>query len=277
MTMHASPENSAASVFGGESWLTVDTVYSYERTLFRPLLMEYARQPARPYVLIESTYEGEHNSTPDQIRRQAYWAMLGGGCGQFLGNNPLWHFDGPGLYPAKLTWVRALDSTGSRDMARLGALFRELPWHQLCPEENHAVVTDGYGKDATTALTARTPDGKLSVTYLPSTGIDARALTVDAAQFTGPITPRWFSPATGQFIKDQGPPLPNPCRTGASIASTRLVTTARRRTTGFLFSRSWRADGTTWSNASTYCILPGALRLQRGAVSEPGANSLMIV
>src|SRR5438093_1250769 len=146
--------------------------------LFRPMRAEYGRKPVRPFVLLETTYEGEHDSTPDQIRRQAYWAMLGGACGQFLGNNPLWHFDGPGLYPAKVTWMQALDSTGSRDLARLGALFRELPWHRLRPEENHSVVTDGYGKDGATALTARTPDGKLSVTYIPSTGTDVRELIV---------------------------------------------------------------------------------------------------
>ncbi len=209
MTVHASPDHSAVSVFGGEPWLTVDTVYSYARTLYRPLLAEYAVKPARPFVLIESTYEGEHNSTPDQIRRQAYWAMLSGACGQFLGNNPLWHFDGPGLFPSKLSWVQAMDAAGSRDMARLGGLFRELPWPQLRPEEDHAVLTEGYGKDVATALTARTADGKLSVTYVPSTGTDARELTVNTAPFPGPVSVRWFNPTTGHFTGAGGPPLPN--------------------------------------------------------------------
>jgi hypothetical protein len=204
MTVHASPEHSAAAVFGTEPWLSVDTVYSYEPTLFRSLLAEYRRTPARPFVLIESTYEGEHNSTPPQIRRQAYWAMLGGACGQFLGNNPLWHFDGPGLFPAKETWIQALDSTGSRDMSRLGALFRQLPWSNLVPDEGHSVITDGYGRDLATALTARTPDRKFSVTYTPSTSTDARELTIDAAQFAGPVRARWFDPASGTY---QGSPV----------------------------------------------------------------------
>jgi len=209
MTVHASPEHSAVAVFGEEPWLAVDTVYSYERTLFRPLLAEYALKPARPFVLIESTYEGEHNSTPPQTRRQAYWAMLGGACGQFLGNNPLWHFDGPGLFPTEVAWVQALDSAGSRDIARLGALFRELEWNRLRPEEHHTVVVEGYGTDVATALTAVTPDRKLSVTYIPSTDTGTRELTVDAAQFSGPIAPRWFNPTTGDFIKAEPTPLPN--------------------------------------------------------------------
>ncbi len=148
MTGHGSPEDSAVVAFGEQKWLTVNSVYSYEKTLFRPVQAEYQRRPIRPFVLIESTYEGEHNSTPDQIRRQAYWAMLGGACGQFFGNNPIWHFDGPGLFPTKTTWKEALDGTGSRDMTRLRDLFVGLPWHRLEPEKNHEVVTDGYGEES---------------------------------------------------------------------------------------------------------------------------------
>ena len=160
---------------------------------------EYQRRPIRPFVLIESTYEGEHNSTPDQIRRQAYWAMLGGACGQFFGNNPMWHFDGPGLYPVETTWKEALDGTGSRDMTRLRDFFTGLPWHRLEPEKNHEIVTDGYGEGVATALTARTADKRLSVTYIPSTGTESRKLTVDLKQFPGPITARWYNPADGRM------------------------------------------------------------------------------
>src|SRR5205823_589744 len=131
----------------------------------RPMLKDYQRRPPRPFVLLEYFYEGEHNTKPHELRRQAYWAMLCGACGQFFGNNPLWHFDGPGLYPADVTWQEALESAGSRDVARLRELFDGLPWHRLVPGLGRAVVTDGYGKDTATALTAQTADKKLSVTY----------------------------------------------------------------------------------------------------------------
>src|SRR5207249_6092897 len=104
-------------------------------------------------------------STPDQIRLQAYWAMLSGACGQFFGNNPIWHFDGPGLFPAKMTWQQALNATGSHDIALLRKLFIDLSWHQLVPENNHAILVEGYGSGTATALTARTADRKLSVSY----------------------------------------------------------------------------------------------------------------
>jgi hypothetical protein len=194
MTIHASPETSVAAVFGENEWLTLGTVYSYTQALFRPVLAEYARKPVRPFVLIESTYEGEHNSTPEQIRRQAYWTMLGGGCRQFLGNNPIWHYDGPGLFPATSTWLQAMDGPGSRDMIRLRALFLGLPWPQLLPEEDHTLITDGYGQDTATCLTALTADHTFSVTYIPSTGTAARELTVNAAQFPRIISARWYNP-----------------------------------------------------------------------------------
>ena len=113
MTAHHSPRSSAVEAFGEQDWLTVNNFYGYEKAMFLPMLAEYRRKPVRPFVLIETTYEDEHDATPDQIRRQAYWAMLSGACGQFFGNNPIWHFDGPGIYPAKMTWQQALGATGS--------------------------------------------------------------------------------------------------------------------------------------------------------------------
>ncbi|MGA2254209.1 MAG: DUF4038 domain-containing protein, partial [Thermoguttaceae bacterium] len=154
-------------------------------------------------------YEGEHNSTPDQIRRQAYLTMLGGACGQFLGNNPIWHFDGPGLFPTKTTWKEALDGTGSRDMARLRDLFLGVAWYRLKPEQNHAVVTGGYGEGIATALTAQTADKRLAVTYIPSTGTESRSLTIDLAQFSGPVNARWFNPTNGHWKAITEEPLAN--------------------------------------------------------------------
>jgi hypothetical protein len=209
MTAHHSPESSALAAFGEQAWLAVNNVYGYEKTLFRPMLAEYMRQPVRPFVLLETTYEGEHNSTPDLIRRQAYWAMLSGACGQFFGNNPIWHFDGPGLFPAQMSWQEALGAAGSRDIALLCELFIHLPWQQLVPENNHAIVAEGFGGDTTTALTAWTADGKLSVTYIPSTGTDRRELRIALGRFAKPVTARWYNPINGQFVEVEGSPYAN--------------------------------------------------------------------
>ena len=209
MTAHGSRGKRVALGLGDPDWLAVNTTYTDASNLVEPTRMEYERRPIRPFVLIEAIYEGEHNSTPDQIRRQAYLTMLGGACGQFFGNNPIWHFDGPGLFPTKTTWKQALGGTGSSDMARLRDLFLGLAWHKLQPEQNHAIVTSGFGEGIATALTARTPDKRLAVTYIPSTGTESRSLTIDLAQFSGPVNARWFNPTNGHWKTITEEPLPN--------------------------------------------------------------------
>jgi hypothetical protein len=209
MTAHHSPESSAVGAFGEQKWLDVSNFYGYEKSLFRPMLAESRRQPVRPFVLLEATYEGEHDSTPDEIRRQAYWAMLSGACGQFFGNNPIWHFDGPGLFPAKMSWRQALNNAGSRDMALLRSLFASLPWYRLVPEDTHAVVAEGYGDGTAAVLTARTENGRLSLSYVPSAGSASRTLSVVLSGFAAPVRARWYNPVNGNTFEVTGSPFEN--------------------------------------------------------------------
>jgi Protein of unknown function (DUF4038)/Putative collagen-binding domain of a collagenase len=209
MTAHHSPGGSAVEAFGDQRWLDINNVYSYEKELFRPMLAEFARRPVRPFVLLETTYEGEHDSTPDQIRRQAYWATLSGACGQFFGNNPIWHFDGPGLFPAKTTWQEALDSEGSNDVARLRKLFAGLAWQKLVPDTGHEVLTGGFGDGVATAMAATTEDEKLAVVYVPSAGTATRVLTIATDWAKRSSTARWFNPASGKFFAGEGTPFAN--------------------------------------------------------------------
>ncbi|MGA3042068.1 MAG: DUF4038 domain-containing protein, partial [Bryobacteraceae bacterium] len=125
LTAHCHPENSAIEQYGDSGWLDLNTTYTYE-IVHHKLQTDYNRKPAMPYVLIETTYEGEHNASAVQVRRQAYWALLSGAAGQFMGNRPIWLFD-PG-------WQAALDGTGSRDMARLQSIFRARAWYDLVPD-----------------------------------------------------------------------------------------------------------------------------------------------
>jgi hypothetical protein len=152
-TAGSAPERSPAEDFGRGGWLDLNITYTYG-IVHRKLLADYARRPVRPFILAESTYEGEHNASPVQIRRQAYWALLCGACGQFFGNLPLWAFYGPGAdmagtqfadnegrdqnsacaeRPAPRVseggWQAGLDGVGSRDMVHVRALFLSRPWY----------------------------------------------------------------------------------------------------------------------------------------------------
>jgi hypothetical protein len=194
MTAHGG-QTTALETFGVQTWLDIDTVYRYQTDLWRPLLAAYELKPAKPFVLIETTYEGEHNSRPEQIRRQAWWAMLSGACGQFFGNNPMWHFDGPTLFPHTNTWQQALDSTGARDMARLGRFFSSLPWPDLVPDVQNTLIKTGAGEGANRALAARLPGGTLTVIYIPEDGPGPRELMLDLSQVARPCRAQWFNPA----------------------------------------------------------------------------------
>ena len=187
-TAHCHPGNSAASQYENDGWLDVNDTYSYA-IVHGDLLSTYNHTPAMPFFLIETSYEGEHNASAVQIRRQAYWALLCGATGQFIGNRPIWLFD-PG-------WQTAMDATGSQDMVRLRALFTSRPWYAMVPDEKHEVVVDGlgefFGLDYLAA--ARTSDGGTMIAYMPS----ARTFTVDLSKLSGTRAQGWwYNPRTGK-------------------------------------------------------------------------------
>ena len=185
---HCAPEQSAADGYAQENWLDVNSTYTYE-IVHKKLLGDYNRDPAMPFFLIESTYEGEHNSTPVQIRRQAYWALLCGAAGQIMGNRPVWLFD-PG-------WQSALDAPGSVSLAHLKALFISRPWQDLVPDQKHMVVTSGLGEfnGLDYVAAARTSDGGTVIAYLPS----GRIVTVDMSKISGSKAEAWwYDPRTGR-------------------------------------------------------------------------------
>ena len=197
ITAHCSPGQSPASAYGQHPWLDLNSTYSYEKNLFEPLAAECAREPTRPMYLLETTYEGEHDSTPPQIRRQAWWALMAGGCGQFFGNAPIWHFGGPGLFRTATTWQEALDSQGSRDIAALGKIMSALPWWQLIPDDKHLLAGEDRGAGTATLLAAHTPDWKLTVVYVPTTEADHRTLSLASGVVPGPVSATWIDPISG--------------------------------------------------------------------------------
>ena len=100
-----------------------------------------------------------------------------------------------------------MDSPGATQMANVVALFSPRRWYDLVPDQNHTLVTSGYGAfgqdDYVTA--AQTPDGKLGMAYVPS----SRTITVDLSTFSGPVTARWYDPTDGTLTSSEGSPFAN--------------------------------------------------------------------
>jgi Protein of unknown function (DUF4038)/Putative collagen-binding domain of a collagenase len=171
-----------------------------------PILRDYNRKTARriPTFMVESSYEFEHLDgarlgTPTQLRLQEYTALLSGAAGQLYGNKYTWPFlDG---------WKEKLDTPGAIQMAHVQALFGPRRWHDLVPDQDHKLVTSGFGKAGAFdyVAAARTPDGRLAMAYVP----DRRTITVDLATLAGPAVARWYDPAAGKFQDVAGSPVPN--------------------------------------------------------------------
>ena len=212
-TAGALPEHSPVVEYGRGGWLDLNATYTYA-VVHRRLLADYNRRPVMPFFLIESTYEGEHNASAVQIRRQAYWAILCGGCGQFLGNLPLWGFYGPRAAMAGTFfldnegrdkdsvcegWQSVMDGTGSQGMVRLKALFNSRAWYDLVPDQEHVVVTKGLGEftGLDYLAAARTADGSTVIAYMPT----SRSVTVDMSKVTGEMAQGWwYDPRTGRSV-----------------------------------------------------------------------------
>jgi Protein of unknown function (DUF4038)/Putative collagen-binding domain of a collagenase len=188
-TAHPHPETSPVDVFAGSTWLDVNVTYTYG-IVHQALLQDWSRHdPAWPFFLVESTYEGEHNASDLQVRRQAWWSVLCGGNGHIMGNHPIWLFWSG--------WREALELPGSIGMARWGDFFRALPWAELVPDVDLRILTGGLGESRglDRATAASTPDGRLAVVYTPA----SRPLEIQLDALAGPtIEVTWFDPATGQ-------------------------------------------------------------------------------
>jgi hypothetical protein len=183
-------------------FMKLDAAYTYGLSYYR-CQVESEREPALPVFLIETQYEGEHNTQPFEFRRQAYWADLTCGAGQVVGNLPLWSF--------AAGWRDQLESEGTHDMIRLRELLAPLRWVDLQPDERHSLVTRGYGSWGSTdfVTAASTPDGHLAIAYVPSTGTRARTVTFQMDRFSGPVSVRWYNPTRGTFTAAEGSPFPN--------------------------------------------------------------------
>lgn len=216
-----------SSSLDDQTWIPIislNATYTYAATYIQ-MLHSYNQTPVMPAFLVEAHYDLEDVGTPSDygtpavLRRQEYWTMLSGGIGQFYGNRYTWSF-APG-------WESHLDTPGVAQLTIWKDFFSSLPWQDLVPDQNHTVVTAGFGdfgsqertvnssdfsvklhprvsqSDYTTA--AKTPDGSLVIVYMPT----ARTITVSMANVKAPSNAMWFDPTIGNYIRAIAGPVTN--------------------------------------------------------------------
>jgi hypothetical protein len=192
---HGSPGRAALEYWRGEPWLDLNNVYTYEPVI-HAARKQYADAAAMPFFLIESAYEDEHDAGEWRLRLQTYQAVLSGATGQIFGNNPIWHFDGPGIYDAPATWRQALNSRGAQSMTVFCNLYASVDWWRLKPDLSNELVIDGRGSDREgRAVAALADDRSFALVYLPST----RVVTLDLSRLAGPmVAATWYDPSSGR-------------------------------------------------------------------------------
>lgn len=194
----------------GTNWvpiISLNASYTYYDPTYAQVLKDYNRANFLPVFHVEGAYEFEGSpvTTAHIVRRQEYWALLSGAAGQLYGNHYTWTFESP--------WQNFLDSPGALQMAHLNALFEPRVWFNLVPDQNHTVVTAGYGTftnagyvgSSDYATAARTDNGKLVMVYMPT----QRTITVDMTKLAAPAHTRWYDPSSGVYRNIAGSPFSN--------------------------------------------------------------------
>ena len=207
MTAHCGAESSSRP-FGKRRWLDFNTVYSYATDLHAYTLREYQRKPVKPFVMIESIYEGEHKAPPLQIRKQAYWALLTGAAGHFYGNNPIWNFNSPvKVFKTDVSWKSALASRGAKDMEHLLRFFQNEKWFELVPDAAYSNLLNGSGKKGIEQIStaAVSGDDTLRIVYVSSIGkMKAKNLCDSVSSYSQAF---WYDPTSGERISIIDPGL----------------------------------------------------------------------
>jgi hypothetical protein len=193
VTAHGPRGDSAYAAWHGFDGLTLNNIYTggTEHVL---AAREYARSGPMPFVLIEGWYDGDR-ATPADCRRQAWVAVLGGACGHFFGNQPLWGFGEPnanGGLGAAHALATALDTPATRQVALVKSLLDSLPWWQLVPAPDGSLVTSPRGAGRDFVAAAATPDRSLALVWTPG-----RAFDLDPAYLAAGMRARWYDTSTG--------------------------------------------------------------------------------
>lgn len=178
-------------------------------------LAQYNHPSPVPTYFLEGYYEyndfiAGNVTTPLNLRTQAWWAALAGAtAGQVYGSE--------NVYPFRWDWPSYANSTGILEFGHLNSLLKSLKWYNLVPDQNHAIVTAGYGTPDFTesdsncinandyVTTSYLVDGTVSVSYLPK----PTTITMDMARFSGTVTAKWFDPASGASAVVPGSPFAN--------------------------------------------------------------------
>jgi hypothetical protein len=203
-TAHCGSEDAALSVWRGEPWLDLNSVYTYANVA-EACARQFQAPEGMPLFFIEGGYENDRARDERRLRTQAYHALLSGAFGHVFGNAPIWSFGTAGSAGISGGWRAALDSRGARSMGVLKSVFTSVQWDLLVPDLARAFLIEGASAGADElAVAAVSSDRAFGLVYVPS----ARSLRLDLRRLAGSqIRATWIDPSTGSRQTPLGSPF----------------------------------------------------------------------
>ncbi len=202
MTYHPRGDQTSVTWFEGADWMGFHMFQGGHclRYDVRAELVATTYAAGLPFVDGEPIYEDhpycwrpeDGFSAAIDVRRDAYWSVLGGAAGHTYGHHAVWQFLADGRRAqlgARGDWTDALAFPAAAQMQNLRALIESRP--RVEPAD---VVADA-GSGAERIQAAVAADGSTLMAYTPAghdVAVDLGALAGGSAQ------PWWFDPRTGE-------------------------------------------------------------------------------
>lgn len=210
ITYHPYLNQSSTLWFHNSFWLdfnAIQTGHFANKDVYTPVANDYARNPARPVMVIEPGYEdiptngvpGAARLTAYDVRKAQYWALFAGAHGVTYGHNSVYPFViNPSPNSGNLAtegWKSAIKSDGAYYMGYIRRLMTtKRPFLTRIPDQSLITSANPGGQDHIQA----TRDSNGTYAFIYSGG--GKAFTVDVNKLSGSIINSWwFNPRKGKF------------------------------------------------------------------------------
>jgi hypothetical protein len=211
LTYHPRGDQTSATWFHNDDWLSFNMLQGGHcrrwDNLFGLIDGNFSQSPPKPFLDGESIYEDhpicwkpeDGFSTEEDVRRNAYWSVLGGAAGHTYGHHAVWQFleDGRSAsLGARGSWTEALDFPAAGQMQHLRALVESRPYLERVPDQG-IITSDTAGLGAASIRGTRDEGGSYLMVYTAA----GKEFSVDTTTLSGSdLRGWWYDPRTGEAI-----------------------------------------------------------------------------
>ena len=180
ITFHPTGGQSSSIWFANSNVLDIHMIqsgHSRGPQALKFLRNDWSLTPPRPFINGEPAYEEHPNNfqggyegwlDESDVRRDLYYTICSGAAGYTYGAHPIWQFCNPTLNPPinqpRLTWRKALELPGAKQLAIAKKLLEDLPTTLREPADH---FLNAQEKPILPAVACRDVAGLWALIYLP--------------------------------------------------------------------------------------------------------------